>query len=198
MRHESQNLFEIFYVSNKEVTLGPLRIWKQETSWTIRPFESAGPRVFQKGHVSRSTEGQGVGGALNTLQRIGPAQCSCCASLLHLPSTRPWAGSSIYFPTTWWKKESEVIQSYPTLCDPMDYSPPGSSVHGDSPGKNTRVGCHFLLQGTFLTQGLNLGPPHCRQTLYPLKHQGSPTSWWVWYKNDACFTCMKTDSHPHW
>ena len=39
-----------------------------------------------------------------------------------------------------------VAQSCPTLCDPMDYSPPGSSVHGDSPGKNTGVGCHFLLQ----------------------------------------------------
>ena len=31
-------------------------------------------------------------------------------------------------------------QSRLTLCDPMDYSPPGSSVHGDSPGKNTGVG----------------------------------------------------------
>ena len=40
-------------------------------------------------------------------------------------------------------------QSYPTLCHPMDYSPPGSSVHGISPGKNTGVGCHFLLQGIF-------------------------------------------------
>ena len=39
----------------------------------------------------------------------------------------------------------------------MDYSPPGSSVHGDSPGKNTGVGCHFLLQGIFLTQELNQG-----------------------------------------
>ena len=38
------------------------------------------------------------------------------------------------------------------LCDPLDSSPPGSSVHGDSPGKNTRVGCHALLQGIFLTQ----------------------------------------------
>ena len=69
------------------------------------------------------------------------------------------------------KSESEVAQSYPTLCDPMDCSPPGSSVHGifqtrvlewsaiallhgcpsdphprDSPGKNTGAGCHFLLQ----------------------------------------------------
>ena len=38
----------------------------------------------------------------------------------------------------------------------MDCSPPGSSVHGDSPGKKTGVGCHALLQGIFPTQGLNL------------------------------------------
>ena len=38
-------------------------------------------------------------------------------------------------------------QSYLTLCDPMDCSPPGSSVHGTFPGKNTRVGCHFLFRG---------------------------------------------------
>ena len=43
-------------------------------------------------------------------------------------------------------------QSCLTLCDPMDCSPPGSSVHGDSPSKNTGVGCCFLLQGIFLTQ----------------------------------------------
>ena len=48
-----------------------------------------------------------------------------------------------------------------TLCDPMDCSPPGSSVHGDSPGKNTAVSCHFLLQGIFLNQELNLGFLHC-------------------------------------
>ena len=39
----------------------------------------------------------------------------------------------------------------------MDCSPPGASVHGDSPGKNTGVGCHALLQGIFLTRGLNPG-----------------------------------------
>ena len=43
----------------------------------------------------------------------------------------------------------------PTLCDPMNCSLPGSSVHGDSPGKNTGMGCHFPLQGIFLAQGLN-------------------------------------------
>ena len=43
-----------------------------------------------------------------------------------------------------------VAQSSPTLCDPMECSPPGSSVHGDSPGRNIGVGCHALLQGSSL------------------------------------------------
>ena len=43
----------------------------------------------------------------------------------------------------------------------------------DFPGMNTGVGCHFLLQGIFLTQGLNPGLPHCRQMLYHLSHQGT-------------------------
>ena len=64
-----------------------------------------------------------------------------------------------------------VSQSYLTLCNPMDCIPWGSSVHGDSPGKNTRVGCHALLQGIFQTEGLNLGLVHCRWILYCLSHQ---------------------------
>ena len=65
---------------------------------------------------------------------------------------------------------AKSLQSCPTLCDPMDYSPPGSSVHGDSLGKNTGVGCHFLVQRIFLTQGLNPGLLHCRQTLHHLSY----------------------------
>ena len=68
---------------------------------------------------------------------------------------------------------AKSLQSYPILCDPVDYSPPGSSVHGDSPGKNTRVSCHALLQGIFPTQGSNPGLPHCMQILYHLSHQES-------------------------
>ena len=67
-----------------------------------------------------------------------------------------------------------VAQSRPTLWDSMDCSPPGSSVHGDSLGWNTGVGCHSLLQGLFSTQGSNLGLLHCMQILYYLSHQGSP------------------------
>ena len=46
------------------------------------------------------------------------------------------------------------------FCNPMHCSPPGSSVHGDSPGKNTGVGCHALPQGIFQTQGSNPGLLH--------------------------------------
>ena len=47
-----------------------------------------------------------------------------------------------------------VAKSCLPLCDPVDCSPPGSSVHGDSPGKNTGVGCHFLLQGDLPDPGI--------------------------------------------
>ena len=109
-----------------------------------------------------------------------------------------------------------VAQSCPTLCDPMDYSPLGSSVRGvlqarvlewvaipfsrgssqlrdqtqfsytgrqilyrvsqclikpwNSPGKNTGMGSHSLLQGIFPTRGLNPSLLHCRQILYHLSH----------------------------
>ena len=48
-----------------------------------------------------------------------------------------------------------VTHSCPTLCNPTDYSLPGSSVHGDSPSKNTGMGNYSLFQGIFLNQGLN-------------------------------------------
>ena len=67
-----------------------------------------------------------------------------------------------------------VTQSCPTFYDRMDCSPPGSSVHGDSAGQNTGVGCHVLLQRIFPTQSSNPGLPHCRQILYHLSLQGSP------------------------
>ena len=61
-----------------------------------------------------------------------------------------------------------------TLCDPMDCSPPGSSVHRDPPGKNTGVSCQALLQGIFPTLGLNLSFSHCRWILLPSDPQGKP------------------------
>ena len=70
-----------------------------------------------------------------------------------------------------------VAQSCLTLCNPMDCSPPASSTHGGSPGKNTGVGFHaLLLQEIFPTQGRSGWDPclpHCRWILYHLSHQGS-------------------------
>ena len=49
-----------------------------------------------------------------------------------------------------------IARSCLTLCNPTDYNLPGSSVHGIFQARNTGVDCHFLLQGIFLAQGLNL------------------------------------------
>ena len=68
-------------------------------------------------------------------------------------------------------------QSCLTLCDPMDYSLPGSSVHGIFPGTNTGMGCHFLLHEIFQTQGSNpylLHLLHWQVDSLPLSHLGSP------------------------
>ena len=69
---------------------------------------------------------------------------------------------------------SLVTQLCLTLWDPMDGSLPGSSVHGDSPGHNTAVGCHALLQGIVPTQGSNPALLHYREILYHLSQQRSP------------------------
>ena len=71
------------------------------------------------------------------------------------------------------ESESDVTQSCPTLYDPMDCSLKRLLCPWDFPGKNPGVGCHFLLQEIFLTQGSNPGFPHCRQMLYHVSHQGS-------------------------
>ena len=55
----------------------------------------------------------------------------------------------------------------------MDDSLPGSSIHGDSPGKNAEAGSLSLLQGIVLTQGPHQGLLHCGQILYQLGYQGS-------------------------
>ena len=57
---------------------------------------------------------------------------------------------------------------------PHDCSRPGSSVHADSPGNNTGVSDHALLQGTFPTQGSNSGLLHYRRVFYHLSHQRTP------------------------
>ena len=69
------------------------------------------------------------------------------------------------------------LQSFLTLCNPMDCGPPGSSVHWDCLGKNTEVSCHALLQGIFPTWGSNLHPLcllHWQAGYLPLAPPGKP------------------------
>ena len=99
-----------------------------------------------------------------------------CFWLFAIPWTVAWHAS-----LTWnspgknpgeGESESEVAQSCPTLCDPM--KPTRLLRPWDFPGKSTRVGCHFLLQGFFLTQGSNPSFPHFRQRLLPSEPPGKP------------------------
>ena len=69
-----------------------------------------------------------------------------------------------------------VTQSCLTLW-PHEPWPTKLLCSWDSPGKNTRVGCHSLLQGIFPTQGSRLRLLHCRQILYHLSHQGILAYW---------------------
>ena len=72
-----------------------------------------------------------------------------------------------------YESEREVAQSCPTLCDPMDCSLSDSSVHGIFQAIVLEWIAISFSRGS--SQGLNTGLPHCRQTLYHLSHQGSPS-----------------------
>ena len=79
--------------------------------------------------------------------------------------------------TDWFQigKRKAKAKSCPTLCDSVDCNPPGSSIHEFSKQEYwSRL--PLTSRGIFLTQGLNRGLPHCRQTLYRLNHQGSPSN----------------------
>ena len=94
--------------------------------------------------------------------RITPPHTSCCSPV--------WRRKKLD-PILCWPKCGEVSLS-PPCADPQlcpTLSTPARQPW-DFPGKNTGVGCHFLLQGIFPTQGPNLGLRYCRQTLYHLSY----------------------------
>ena len=81
--------------------------------------------------------------------------------------------SSFFYYISKPNKKFACVQSCPTLCKPMDCSPPGSFVLGENPG----TGCHFLFQGIFPTQGSKvclLRFLHWQADSLPLCHLGSP------------------------
>ena len=85
-------------------------------------------------------------------------------------------------PAVWWAEfcfHCPCARLCPTLCNPMDCS------------KNTRVGCHFHLQGIFPTQGLNPVLPHCIQILY---HMGLQERGWInFYQMLLELCCPRTN-----
>ena len=101
-----------------------------------------------------------------------------------------------------------VTQSFSTLCNSIDCSPPGFSVRGDSLGKNTGVNCYALLQEFFPSQGSNLGLLHCGHILHWLSHQGSPRILqWVaysfsressWPRNQTRVFCIEGGFFTRW
>ena len=72
------------------------------------------------------------------------------------------------------KSESVSCSVMSDSLQPHGLQPARLLCPWNSPGKNTGVGCHPLLQGIFLTQGSNPGLPQCRQILYRLSYLGSP------------------------
>ena len=70
------------------------------------------------------------------------------------------------------KRKSEVAQSCPTLCDPIDYSLPGSSVYGIFQARVLEWGA-LPSPEDLPDPGIKLGLLHCWQTLYHLSHQGT-------------------------
>ena len=68
-----------------------------------------------------------------------------------------------------------VAQLWPTLCDSHGLQPTRLLCPWDFPDKDAGVGCRFLLQGIFPTQGLNPGLLHRRHILYQLSYKGSPS-----------------------
>ena len=87
----------------------------------------------------------------------------------------------------WKKVKVLVIQLCLTLCNPMDCSPPCSSVHGILQAKNTGAGCHFLPQGIFPTKDRTRSPPaFVGDSLLP----GQPGNPWPLSLCTCCFLCL--------
>ena len=92
------------------------------------------------------------------------------AQILWPTDAKSWLIRKYHLAEKDWRQEKVKVKvkvkvkSCPTLCYPWTVVPKLLRPW-DSSGKNTGVGCHFLLQRIFLTQGSNPGFPHCRQTV---------------------------------
>ena len=99
----------------------------------------------------------------NGTNRVCVSRCRCVDIKLYI---------YIYISTSFCSLLCLMAQSCPTLCDLTDCNLTGTSIHGDSPGKSTGIGCRALLQGILPTQGSKPILLHYRQILYHLSHLG--------------------------
>ena len=76
-------------------------------------------------------------------------------------------------------------------CDPMDLNPPGSCPW-DSPGKNTGMGCHFLLQGILPTLGPNAQLLHWQVDFSPTEPPGKPEYSYLHLESGLAFDLLRT------
>ena len=90
-------------------------------------------------------------------------------------------------------KWSEVVQLCPTLCNSMDYSLPGSSVHGIFPGKSTGVGCHLLLQRIKEQRHYFTNKCLCSQSF-----GFSSSHVWMWELDLKKAECQRIDAFKLW
>ena len=114
-----------------------------------------------------------VGNSSRLFAQCQPPYASCCTVLLYFSrccTVRLKLFSLLFWVCLLFMYYLCAVLSRVRLCGPQNCNLPGSSVHGDSPDKHTGVGCHFLPQGVFPTQGSNPGLPHCRRILYQLSH----------------------------
>ena len=81
-----------------------------------------------------------------------------------------------------------IVATHPTPC-------PGSSVHGDSPGKNIGMDCHALLQGIFSTQGIN---PHVLCLLHWQAGSSSPRAGIIKAKTASIALNWRSSIYPSW
>ena len=79
-----------------------------------------------------------------------------------------------------------VAQSYLTLCDAMDCSPPGSSVHGILQARILQWVAMSFSKGSSRSRESSLGLPHCRQMLYCPSYPGSPIYTLAWMVSKRC------------
>ena len=151
-----------------------MRNWENRDSWSIQNSSSSG-----------SARGGGKWSRIGKSSSIWPNPSAVMTSLTFVSWFHNNSEIEVIFLYLQMKKlemnEStlatmRVAQSSPTLLWPHGMQPVRLLCLWNSPGKNTGVGSHSLLQGLFLARGSNLGLLHCRWILYHLSHQGSPAT----------------------